>query len=194
MQMAASLAVIGATFVVLDRRQWPYRGVFVIWWLFVALFPNTTWVLGVIPAQLYLPGAALGLFFVLAGRSVIAILPAEFVQRLTPVAPLVLVVLLLAGVALNLNHERHTINAMRENRAFVARVREAVPPLPTHSTVYVIQPPLNLVLFGDNPLDAVLELYYGDLQVHSITSQEAIRIRAVNPAAVIYDDRPQSRR
>jgi len=194
LQMAASVAMIGATLMILERREWPYRGVFAVWWLFVALFPNTTWVLSVIPAQLYLPGASLGLVFVLAGRSVIEILPAELVRRVTPVAPLALVVLVFAGVALTLNHERRSIRAMQENRAFIANVRDTVPPLPAHSTVYVIQPPPNLVLFGDNPLDAALELYYGDLQVHSITSQEAIWIRAGNPTAVIYDNRSQSQR
>ena len=191
LQLGASLAMIGAALVLLDRREWPYRGVFVIWWLCVALLPNTTAILGVTPAQLYLPGACLGLFFVLVTRRINELLPAQLVRRASKVAPLALTVLLVSAVSLSLNHQRPGANATQENKSFLAQLRETVPSLPPGSTLYIVSPPRNLLFLGSAAaLDASVELYYGDVTVHAISAEQAATIRAADPAALIFDNRP----
>lgn len=187
-QLAASVAMIGATLVLLDRREWPYRGVFVVCWLLLALFPNTTSILGVIPAQLYLPGACLGIFFVLATRRINELLPAQFVRRASNLAPLALTALLVSAILLGLNHQRTGAHAMQANRSFVARLRETVPPLTPGSTLYIVSPPTNLVALNPTALYAIVELYYGDVTVHHISPQQAVWIQAADPAARIFDN------
>jgi hypothetical protein len=195
LQLAASLAMIGATLVLLDRREWPYRGVFVVWWLCVALIPNSTSLLGVAPAQLYLPGASLGIFFVLVMRRINELLPARFVRRASNVAPLALMALLVSAVYLNLVHERPGAQYMRENQSFISRLRETVPPLSPGSTLYIVDPPINLVVFNfEVALDASVELYYGDVTVHNISAEKAAQIRAADPAALIFDNSLSSQR
>ena len=89
LSLAGSLVMIAATLVLLDRRQWPYRGVFVALWLYAALALNTTQLLGTTPALLYLPGASLALFLVLVARRVNELLPTNLLRRIPPrpVAP-----------------------------------------------------------------------------------------------------------
>ena len=191
LRLAASLAMIGAALVVLDRREWPYRGVFAVWWLYVALFPNTTSVLGVAPALLYLPGACLGIFFVLAMRRINEMLPAQFVRRASNVAPLALTALLVLAVSLSLIHERPGAHAMQANRSFIARLRETVPRLAPGSTLYIVNPPQNLTVFNiEATLDASVELYYGDVIVRNISAEQAATIRAADPGALIFENRP----
>ena len=190
LQLAASLVMIGAALVLLDRREWPYRGVFAVWWLCVALFPNTTPILGVAPALLYLPGACLGIFFVLVTRRINEILPAHFVRRASSFAPLALTALLVLAVSLSLIHERPGAHAMQANQSFIARLRETVPRLAPGSTLYIISPPQNLTVFNVDALDASVELYYGDVTVHAISAEQAATIRAADPAAQIFDNRP----
>jgi hypothetical protein len=195
LQLAASLAMIGAALVLLDRREWPYRGVFVVWWLYVALAPNTTALLGVAPAQLYLPGASLGIFFVLVTRRINDILPAQFVRRVSNVAPLALAALLVSAVSLSLMHERPGAHDMQANQSFISRLRATVPPLTPGSTLYIVSPPQNLIFLNlDAALDASVELYYGDVTVHAISAEQAATFRATDPAAQIFDNRPPESR
>ncbi len=188
LSMAGSLVMIGATLVLLDRRQWPYHGVFTALWLYVALAPNTTFLGGAIPPQLYLTGACLGVFFVLVARRVKEMLPADLLRLTSVFVPLLLPVFFAGYIALSLHHLREDDVFVRENGAFIARLRERVPPLTPGSTLYVVDPPFNLVVFGNDALDAAVELYYGDVTVQPVSAQEAVTIRAADPAAFIFDN------
>ena len=188
LSIAASLVMIGATLVLLDRRQWPYHGVFAVWWLYAALAPNTTFLLGVIPAQLYLPGACLGVFFVLVWRRVAEMLPEKVLHRASAFAPLLLLAFTASYIALSLYHVREDDVFVQENRSFLTQLRESVPPLTPGSTLYVVNPPFNLVVFGNNSLNAAVQLYYGDVTVQPISAEQAAAIRADDPAALIFDN------
>lgn len=189
LQLAASVAMIGAALVLLDRREWPYRGVFVTWWLFVSLLPNSTSLLGVVPAQLYLPGASLAIFFVLAMRRINEVLPARFARRAGLLALPALTALLVSAASLILMHERTEVRYTRANHSFIIGLREAVPPLPPGSTLYVVGPPANLTVFNfEVSLDASVELYYGDVTVHHISAEQAAQLRKTDPTALIFDN------
>jgi hypothetical protein len=188
LSMAGSLVMIGATLFLLDRRQWPYHGVFVAWWLYAAMAPNTTQLLGPRPAYLYLPGVSLGFFFVLVARRVRETLPANLLRRSSTFAPLLLAILFAGYIALGLAHQRDVTT--QDNRSFIARLRERVPPLPPGSTLYVVNPPLNLAIFNGVWLEPAVELYYGDVTVHHISAEQVATIRAADPAAQIFDNRP----
>ena len=190
LSIAGSLVMIGATLVLLDRRQWPYRGVFTAWWLYVALAPNTTFLGGALPPQLYLPGACLGLFFVLVARRANEMLPANLLRRASAFAPLLLTVFLASYIALSLGHLREDDVHVRENRSFITRLRERVPPLTPGSTLYVVDPPFNLVVFGNDALNAAVQLYYGDVTVEPVSRQEADRIERTDPTQVVFENRP----
>ena len=190
LSMAGSLVMIGAALMLLDRRQWPYRGVFTALWLFASLVPATTLTpfFTPHPALLYLPGAALGLFFVLVARRVNEMLPADLLRRASTFAPLLLTVLFAGYIALGLAHQRDV--RAQDNRSFIVRLRESVPPLSPGSTLYVVNAPLNLALFEGAWLEPAVQLYYGDVTVHAISAEQAATIRAADPAAQIFDNRP----
>jgi hypothetical protein len=190
LSMAGSLVMIGATLVLLDRRQWPYRGVFTAWWLYVAMAPNTTWILDANPAYLYVPGACLGIFFALVARRVNEMLPADLLRRASSLALLFLAGLLVCYIALGLNHEQIGSEAMGKNRSFISRLRESVPPLTAGSTLYIVDPPHNLMVFNSDTLNAAVQLYYGDVTVQPVSAQEAARIKKTDPNQVIFDNRP----
>jgi hypothetical protein len=197
--LAASLVMIAATFLLLDRRRPPYSGVFAVVWLYALLAPNTTSLLvdpltGIIPPQLYLPGISLGFFFVLVAKEVHGMLSPALARRAARYLPLLLVGVFAYYAALSVIHERRDTKFAHTNEVFLARLRETVPPLAPGSTLYVVDPPLNLMVFNlEVALDASVELYYGDVTVHAISAKQAVMIRAAHPAALIFDYARSSR-
>ncbi len=188
LSIAGSLVMIGATLFLLDRRQWPYRGVFVALWLYASLAPNTTQLVVPTPALLYLPGVSLALFLVLVTRQVNEMLPPDLLRRAAPLAPLVLVILVAGSIALGHAHQRNLTT--KDNRAFITQLRASVPSVPPGSKLYIVNPPLNLAIFDAAWLEPAVQLYYGDVTVQHISAEQAATIRAAEPAALIFENRP----
>ena len=116
-------------------------------------------------------------------------LPANHLRQASVFAPLFLTVFFAGYIALSLHHLRADDVYVRENRSFITRLRERVPPLTPGSTLYVVDPPFNLVVFGNDALNAAVQLYYGDVDTHSVSAEEAARIRSADPTALIFDNR-----
>ncbi len=192
--LAASLVMIAATLLLLDRRRQPYIGVFAVVWLYALLAPNTTSLLvdpltGIIPPQLYLPGTSLGLFFVLAAKEGHEILPPAVARRAASCLPFLLAVLFVCCAALTLLHEHRDTKFAHENQTFISQL-QALPPAAPGATLYVVNAPLNLVALVDVALHAAVRLYYGDVKVERVSPEQAAYIKAVDPAQLVIVYRP----
>jgi hypothetical protein len=188
---AASLIMIAATLLLLNRRRGSYKGVFAVLWLYALLFPNTTSLLvdpltGIIPPQLYLPAASLGFFFILAGRELHDMLSPALARRVTLFLPPVLAVMFASWVALDLVHEHRDNKFAGQNRPLVSDLRR-LPPPSLGSTLYIVNPPANLVALNDVSLVAAVKLYYADVAVKRISAQEADFVRSVDPSALVIE-------
>lgn len=170
-EFGASFTMIGLGLLLLARRRWPYLGVFAVWWFLASQVINTTGILPPPPPQLYLPGASLAFAFVIAwlwGRDLIEELAPRALPVAAKIAPLVLVLLVLAMVPLDILHQTDGQQRGDENRRFVAQLREAVPSLEPGSRLFVVGAPFNLQVFTDDALDSAVELYYGDIEVRAL--------------------------
>jgi len=193
-QLFASLIVLALTLVLLARRRWPFLGVFAVLWFFSSLVFNVTFVLGATPPQLYMPGAGLALFFIVGwiwlGDSVI-----EFAPKATTAARKVGIPLLLlivgALISMTLAHEAMAERGGERNQRFVAELRKEVPSVPPGGRLYIISPPYNLVLFSDDALRALVELYYGEVDAVAILAAQRGDIeRTLQPNDRIFEYRP----
>lgn len=179
-QGAASMVMIGLTLVLIDRRRWPFVTLLGVWWFYTALAPNSTALLRAIPAQLYLPGVGLALFFALCWRTATDIVEEKRLpwpsRNLAYGAGLGLGVVLIAAITLGVAHQRDTGQNAGENERFIAQLREDLPTIPAGGTLYVVNAPLNLHVFTDHALDALVELHYGEVDAVTIGAVQASEI------------------
>ncbi len=176
---AASLTMIAVTLGLLARRHWPYLGMFAVGWLYISLAPNTTLVIfPAVPPLLYLPGASLAIFFVLALVRAKEALPPSMRGPATRAAPVALAAVVLSFVALGLSHQQQSDQYGAENRAFIAELRASVPTLEPGGILYVANPPFNLIFFNDSRLDAIVELYYGKADVRFVRADQVAEIES----------------
>jgi len=195
LQGVASVVVIGLALLLLARRAWPYIGVFAVWWFMTALFFNTTIIITqAVPAQLYMPGASVALFFVVAWLWAAALLEEEApkAREIAPrLAPWFLSALLVIMIGLDLSHLSDDERSGIENERFVATLREDVPALEPGAMLYVTNPPFNLRVFNSDALSAAVGLYYGDVEARAVSIQELPEIEAqLGPNDVIYQYQP----
>ena len=187
----ASLAMILITVVLLNQRRWPHLGIFVAWWFYLSLLPDSTLFFVPLRRALYLPGAALAIFLVAAVLWVKATFPGPLVRLSTQMAPALLVAALLPTIFLTLQYEQTSGRGAAENEKFAMQLRASVPTLESGGTLYVVNAPLNLVVFTDSPLDALVELYYGEADVRSLpANQVAETERALGPKDRLFHYRP----
>ncbi len=59
------------------------------------------------------------------------------------------------------------------SRDFIEELRETYPTLPEEATLYVVGVPLPLALFDGVYLTSVVSIYYGDVNVHRVSEEEA---------------------
>jgi hypothetical protein len=174
-QQLASLAMIGLFLLLLARRRWPYLGIFAVIWLSAALVFNTTLVLPPPPPQLYMPGASVAFFFIVAwlwGRELLQGEAPKVVEAGAKIAPFALAALLVAYGAFVVAHESDGDTRSEKNREFVSVMQDTYPELPEGTTVYVVLPPANLHVFTDDALDSLFEVYYGEVDAVSVFPAE----------------------
>ncbi|MCH8007761.1 MAG: hypothetical protein IIC91_02745 [Chloroflexi bacterium] len=195
-QGLASVLMIAIGLFLLDRRRWPYVGVFAVLWLFTSLAPNSTAVVwAAIPAQLYLPGVSLGLFLVLAGQLIWGSITPALSERAKHVAlgcvgagAFVVVGLMIFGTVV---HQGHTLDDSHENERFIAQLQEEVQGLEPGGTLYILNPPFNLRVFSIDALVSAVNLYLGEFEVFLIKPGEADELQAtLGPNEAIFRHRP----
>ena len=191
----ASLVMIAATLILIDRRRASYVGVFAAVWLYVLLAPNTTSRLvdpttGIIPPQLYLPGISLGLFFIVAAKEVHGLLPPALGRLAVAWLPPILALAFLCSAALTVIHERRDNRFAHQNQTFFAQLNEAYPAPVPGSTLYVVAAPLNLSVFTDVTLIAAVHVYFADVDVKRVTLEQAAYIKAADPTQMVLVFQP----
>jgi hypothetical protein len=179
--MVASVVVIGFALLLLERRKWPYLGVFAVWWYVAALALDTTGVLQAAPAQLYIPGLSLAFFLVLVwvwSRAMLEEFAPQVLAVAAKIAPAVLLVVFVAAIGLNLNHQGPDQDRSAVNREFVSQLREMYPSLPQGSTLFIIGVPFNLRVFDTTRVEALVKLYYDDVSAIAINPAQRAAVEA----------------
>jgi hypothetical protein len=172
----ASVAMILLSVALLTQRRWPHLGVFVVVWFYVSLLPDSTLRFTTMGRVLYMPGAALAIFFVAAVLWLKETLPASFLRLGTRAAPFLLMAILVPTAFLTVHHAQRYGQKAAENETFIAQLRESVPSMDAEGILYVVNAPMNLVAFDDTRLDALVELYYGEIEVRSLSLAQAAQV------------------
>ena len=94
-------------------------------------------------------------------------------------------------VGLGLSHQQDSDRIDTDTRRFISELRASVPTLESGGTLYVVNAPSTLVMFTDSPLDALVELYYGEADVRALpVDQVAETERALDPKDRLFYYRP----
>lgn len=166
-QQVASLALILISIALLLRQERRGVALFVVSWLFAALFLDSLLTYKIIGRYLYLPGAALAILLALAAVSVRDLLPQHARRPAAWAAVLLIAALLVPAGYLAHGHAQFPGDNAREDEAFVAQLREQIPHLAPGSILYVKHAPDNLKAYDDSRLQALVELYYPGVQARA---------------------------
>ncbi|MCI0855106.1 MAG: glycosyltransferase family 39 protein [Chloroflexi bacterium] len=171
----ASLGVIVTGIFVATQHRRSLIGVFAVFWLLVALLPDSTLLFPISGRALYLPGPAFAILFVAAIVLLKGAVPERHLSRARLVAFTALFLCLAGAIALTV-HATSSGQTASTNRAFVNDLTDSIPELEPNSTLYVVGAPLNLVVFDDSRLIALVDLYYDQVEVRRIGLQEAAQV------------------
>jgi hypothetical protein len=183
--LAAPLLLLSGA--LLTQWRWSWLSVFAVFWFYAALAPNSVLILGSAGRLLYLPGVALAILVTTAAMRLVDLasseLPTTSLRALRQAAPLLASLAVLAAAALVI--ESHSIASKTygvagsttgeqaaANHALIDELRAAIPSVPSGGVLYVVRPPFNLIIFNDDPLENLVALYYGQVEVKSVPLKE----------------------
>jgi hypothetical protein len=169
---AASLAMIFITVGLLTQRRWQLLGIFVVWWFYVSLLPDSTLLYPPQGRVLYLPGASLAILLVVALALAKATFPSSLLRLGTRMAPLLLMATLVPAVLLALHYEQSHARTAGESERFIQTLRGMYPSLSQGSALYVVGAPSSLTLF-DTYLVSAVQTFYGTVSTYAVTDKQA---------------------
>lgn len=181
--LGAAVAMLALTAVVVARRSAPYVGLFAALWLYLAIGPNSTFiyafpVTGAIPAQLYLPGVPLALFFVLAFRAIGEGLPPAYARAGRIALCIAAPVLIIFAASLNARHEDEVNAFAQENERFISELRASAGEIPRGGKIYLVGAPFSLRIFDDSQLRDAIALYYDGVEIEQVRDEDVPALRA----------------
>jgi hypothetical protein len=160
-------------------------GVLALAWLVAAIFPLTTLTSGAYNRELYVAGPAVALTLALFLVSVLDWLPKQAATNMLAFAVVVVLFALVSRRTI-MNESAFAGNAA-ESRDFIERLRETYPALPRGTSVYVVGTPSSLHIFGDVHLNALGQVYYGDIPFITVSEVDAEAIeRSGQPNAFVF--------
>jgi hypothetical protein len=172
LQGLASLLMLGLTFALLARRPASRTAIFVVFWAYVSLLPDSTLVLGAFGRVMYMPGASLAVFLVLGLLWLRDAAPARLRDAGVRAAPYVLVFALGPAVVATYGRYVTTSHDGGRNLRFAEELRVHAPAVPAGGTLYVAGAPSNVLIYGsDSRLADLVRLYLGDVQVRAATAE-----------------------
>jgi hypothetical protein len=175
-QSIALVAMIGLGVILIAHRRLWTLGLLASGWLIVALLPDTTLDFPVQGRLLYMPGVAIALFLVAIVRAGGAGLGDGVKAHATLLAPLAVLAVLIPALFLTVDHASDTSVGGDESQRFTRELRQDVPSIPEGGAIFVVNPPANLYVFGQSPLEALVEIYYGPRDVHIIQEKHVTKI------------------
>jgi hypothetical protein len=162
-QAAGSLAIIVATVILLTRSPFLRTGAFAAVWLYVALLPDSTLILGTFGRAMYVPGAAFALVLVATILWARDLLPPGTRDLAVRAAPYLVLAVILPVMIAAYARERGISHDGSRNERFAIALRQEARTVPAGGTLYVLNVPSNLLLFGDaSRLQSLGGLYFGD--------------------------------
>ena len=144
---------------------------FALVWFLTALLPLLTFRFGASPRQFYIAGPALALVLSLFFVSLLDSLSSVRISR--PLAAGVLLACLALASQRMFITQQDLGRPAAQSQNFIEELRETYPTLPEEATLYVVGVPLPLALFDGVYLRSVVSVYYGDVNVHRVSEEEA---------------------
>ena len=177
-----ALLILIAVLPVLDfarRRSLlpPFPHLVAIVWFLAAVAPLLTpdgfFFVGVLNRKAYVAGPSFAIMVVLLGTWLIDLVPPR-AQVLAQAAAALLVVVALLG-AFKASSDGISSFAVGgwESERFVMQLQEEYPSLPEGGTLYVVNAPFSMRLFGDNYLVAAVKAFYGKVDAYNVTGEQA---------------------
>jgi hypothetical protein len=184
---AAMLVLCGF---LLTQWRWSLLAPFAVLWYFSALAPSTTLILGAYGRLLYVAGLPLAFLLTVVAMRLVDFLSERNWSGLKIATLLPYLALLLTVPAAALTWKLQDIAAKTfpgddysisrqsdANRELLDGLRAQFPDLPQNGALYVYKPPANLIVFGDEPLDNLVEVYYGEVDVRSAPPRDQLALK-----------------
>lgn len=192
-QGIASVVVLILAMFLMTRTRTLGLSIFVVGWLFLALFPDSTLRVFSLTSgrMMYLASAALAIFFALSAMHLYRILP-ERAQRPAPrIVAAAAALLVVCAFALTMHHSDKYSESGERNEAFAKTLQRDVPDVPRGGVFYVVNAPPSITVFDDSRLDSLIELYFGDLEVRAVKPDDVDELEgSLQPLDRIYRYRP----
>jgi 4-amino-4-deoxy-L-arabinose transferase-like glycosyltransferase len=167
----------------LSQWRWSPLPLFAVAWYILTIAPDATSRIGDYGRLFYLGGLPLGLIVaVTVMRLGELVEKAGIGSRLAPLRGLVPYAGLAAAVlAVALVWKLQSIaeksvpvpantiaKQAEQNRDLIDGLRREIPTFGGSGTLYIARPPFNLVIYNDNPLRSLVQLYYGPIDVKAV--------------------------
>jgi len=168
MQLAASLLLLLVFVWLIRRRARPDVASFAIVWFLIALLPDSTLILGPAARLLYLPAPALAIVVVSTLVAVGQDWPLVVPRSTARLAVLGCVPLVLLTLVVTYERTLGTRHDASRDHAFAQALDREGPAVAPGGTLYIQNAPRDLVLFGGTRLIALVQIYYGDVEVQPV--------------------------
>lgn len=169
--VAAALAWLGIGVWALKDSRNRAAHLFALLWFLAAIWPLVTFRWGAFPRHFYSVGPGFALVLSLFLVSVLDSLPPLRFSRVVAAAVLVVFVVL-ASQRIFITERGQGLPAA-QSQDFIEELREIYPTLPEEATLYVVGAPLPLRFFDDIYLMSAVSVYYGDIDIRSVSEAEA---------------------
>lgn len=187
LQGVGAATLLLALLFLVHTRPVDRRALFAAAWFFVALLPDSTFV---IPSSraLYVPGAALSIFIVALVIRLGSVVPHRVLRSYSAALPVLLILVAIGVTALSYQRTLATRHDAARNERLVDQLRDVVPELGPGGVLYVVNPPRNLVNFGsESRLQAAVQLHFPDVVVHAVPAQSEGQVESSKkPEDVVF--------
>lgn len=163
-------------------RDTRYRsvGLLGLAWLAASLFPLTTFKWGAFNRELYTAGPAVALLLAVFSISLLDRLPKRTLVNALVVAAFA-AALVVVGKR-TVRNEDIVAGYATESHSFIQQMQAVYPTLPAKASVYVVGTPFSLGLFADIHLNELGQVYYGDIELHTVSAAKADEIEQAGQA------------
>jgi hypothetical protein len=169
--LVASVAWLGIGAWLLKDSRRRATHLFALLWFLPAFLPAITFTWGAFPRELYIAGPGLALVLSFFFVSLLDHLSPLRFSRVLALAALVVLVALASQRTLMNERTQGLFSAQSQD--FIQELRETYPTLPEEATLYVVGAPFSLRLFNDVHLRSAVSVYYGNIEIRSVSEDEA---------------------
>jgi hypothetical protein len=170
--LAASVLGLVVVAVLLLARPRLTAKLFLVAWFLLALLPISTSIYGAEGRKLYSAAAPIAILLGMFGAMLWDRRP-QVAGYWAHAGALALVLFASAGMAYRGHQTSALVNTLTtQSKALVTQMQSEHPAVEPDTHVYVRNLPLLLIIFGDSYVRDALRIYYGDIEVTAVTTQE----------------------